>query len=318
MDDNHLEANGSTVCVTIAADSSAAIRQPAAASGAGTRAESGTSAGPVEEAAGRPRTLLLVDDEENILAALRRLLRRNGYRILTATSGREGLELLASNEVDVIISDQRMPNMTGVEFLRQAKLVWPESIRMVLSGYTELQSIADAINEGAIYKFLTKPWEDEQLREQVEGAFHQKGAADERGRLLRELAAANIAQADLNSRLECLLAKQQTAIDRDEVSLQVAQEILEHIPVPVIGVDANEMITFANSAALGLFVEFAPMLGADARDVLPAMLLADGDPEGTPLTIEYAGRAFAAVKRSMGAQSASQGRVYVLMPARSQ
>jgi CheY-like chemotaxis protein len=245
-------------------------------------------------------------------------LRRNGYRILTATSGREGLELFADTEVDVIISDQRMPNMTGVEFLRQAKLVWPESIRMALSGYTELQSVADAINEGAIYKFLTKPWEDEQLRDQVEGAFRKKGAADENRRLQRELAAANIAHADVNASLERLLAQKQTVLDRDEISLHVAQEILEHIPVPVIGVDATGMITFANSAALGVFVEFAPMLGADARDALPATLLADCDAsEGTPVAFEHAGRAYAAVRHSMGAGSLSQGRVYVLMPAGS-
>ena len=121
----------------------------------------------VEQAttATRMRTLLLVDDEENILAAMRRVLRREGYRILTAGSGQEGLELLAANPVDVIVSDQRMPNMSGVEFLRQARAMYPETVRIVLSGYTELQSITDAINEGAIYKFLTKPWEDELIRE---------------------------------------------------------------------------------------------------------------------------------------------------------
>src|SRR5664279_5531626 len=86
---------------------------------------------------GRSRTLLLVDDEEYILASLRRLFRRDGYRILTANSGHEGLELLGCNDVDVIISDNRMPSMTGIEFLRQAKDAWPECIRMVLSGYTD-------------------------------------------------------------------------------------------------------------------------------------------------------------------------------------
>ena len=117
------------------------------------------------------RTVLLVDDEENILSALKRLLRRDGYRILTAGGGAQGLELLASEPVDVIISDQRMPQMTGVEFLRQVKALYPETVRLVLSGYTELQSITDAINEGAIYKFLTKPWDDDQLREEIRDAF---------------------------------------------------------------------------------------------------------------------------------------------------
>jgi len=88
------------------------------------------------------RTLLLVDDEEYILMALTRLLRRKGYRILTASSGQQGLELLAKNDVDVIVSDQRMPTMTGVDFLRRAKDMYPDTVRIVLSGQTELKSTA--------------------------------------------------------------------------------------------------------------------------------------------------------------------------------
>lgn len=79
-------------------------------------------------------TLLLVDDEENILSALKRLLRRDGYTLLSASSGEAGLEILARQPVDVILSDQRMPGMSGVEFLRQARTLRPETVRMVLSG----------------------------------------------------------------------------------------------------------------------------------------------------------------------------------------
>lgn len=127
-------------------------------------------------------TLLLLDDEPGVLAALRRLLRRDGYQILIANSAAEAFELLAANEVQVIVSDQRMPTMSGTEFLSRVKEIYPDTIRMVLSGYTELQSITDAINRGAIYKFLTKPWNDDSLREQIREAFmfyeskHQKSA----------------------------------------------------------------------------------------------------------------------------------------------
>ncbi|HZX33649.1 MAG TPA: EAL domain-containing protein [Rhodocyclaceae bacterium] len=117
------------------------------------------------------RTLLVVDDEENILSSLRRLLRRDGYRILVANSAAAAFEMLALNDVQVILSDQRMPQMSGTEFLSRVKEMYPDTIRLVLSGYTELQSIADAINHGAIYKFLTKPWEDELLREHIRDAF---------------------------------------------------------------------------------------------------------------------------------------------------
>lgn len=117
------------------------------------------------------RTLLLVDDEPDILHSLQRLLRRNGYRILTASSAAEGLELLAMNNVQVIVSDQRMPMMTGAEFLGRVKVLYPETIRIVLSGYTELNALTDAINRGAIYKFVTKPWDDQELREIIHDAF---------------------------------------------------------------------------------------------------------------------------------------------------
>jgi len=119
------------------------------------------------------RTLLLLDDEENILRALTRLLRRDGYRILTATSATEAFELLARNEVQVIVSDQRMPNISGTEFLSQVKQMYPRTMRLVLSGYTDLASVTDAINRGAIYKFLTKPWDDEQLRTHIQEAFRR-------------------------------------------------------------------------------------------------------------------------------------------------
>lgn len=125
----------------------------------------------VVPAEGVPPTLLLLDDEPNILRALSRLLRRDGYRIFTANSAREAFAILASNEVHVIISDQRMPEMCGTEFLAQVKDLYPDTIRIVLSGYTDLKSVTDAINQGAIYRFLTKPWNDDELRENVRKAF---------------------------------------------------------------------------------------------------------------------------------------------------
>lgn len=129
------------------------------------------------------RTLLLVDDEPNILRALSRLLRRDGYRILTASSARDAFSILASNDVHVIISDQRMPEMCGTEFLAQVKGLYPDTVRIVLSGYTDLNTVTAAINEGAIWRFLTKPWSDDALREDVRKAFaaHFQARTDERG-----------------------------------------------------------------------------------------------------------------------------------------
>ena len=120
-------------------------------------------------------TLLLVDDETSVLAALKRVLRRENYRILSAGSGSEALSLLAQHPVGVILSDQRMPGMSGTELLARARIMHPKAIRMVLSGYTELDSLTDAINRGEISRFLTKPWRDDELLEAVRDAFRRYG-----------------------------------------------------------------------------------------------------------------------------------------------
>jgi response regulator RpfG family c-di-GMP phosphodiesterase len=127
------------------------------------------------------RTLLLLDDEENVLRSLVRLFRRDGYQILTANSVREAFDLLASNSVQVILSDQRMPDMSGTEFLGRVRDLYPDTVRMVLSGYTDLATITEAVNQGAIYRFLTKPWNDDELRAHIQAAFraHERRAAGE-------------------------------------------------------------------------------------------------------------------------------------------
>ena len=220
------------------------------------------------------RTLLLVDDEENILSSLRRLLRRDGYTILTATGGQAALELLASNPVDVIISDQRMPGMTGVEFLRKAKDMAPDTVRMVLSGYTDLQSVTDAINEGAIYKVLTKPWDDAMLVANIDEAFRRKLLSDENRRLSTELSRANSELERINAQLKCVLADRERRLGMGEASLGLAQEALATIPLPLMGLDPGGMIALANGAAERLFPGRAPLIGLDAVAVLPPELLA--------------------------------------------
>ena len=120
----------------------------------------------------------------NMLSALHRLFRRDNYRILTALSPAEGFELLALHQVHVIVCDQRMPIMSGTEFLSKVKELYPDTIRIILSGYTGLESVLDSINRGAIYRFYTKPWDDTQLRDNIRLAFHHywlvNGERDER------------------------------------------------------------------------------------------------------------------------------------------
>ncbi|CAN7581383.1 EAL domain-containing protein [Pseudoduganella sp. LjRoot289] len=124
------------------------------------------------QAAEPPQTLLIVDDDVNVLSSLHRLFRRDGYRILTAATPAEGFELLALYPVQVIVCDQRMPIMSGTEFLSKVKEMYPDTIRIILSGYTGLEAVLDSINRGAIYRFYTKPWDDIQLRDNIRLAFH--------------------------------------------------------------------------------------------------------------------------------------------------
>ncbi|WP_228892743.1 EAL domain-containing protein [Pseudoduganella aquatica] len=127
------------------------------------------------DAAETPPTLLLLDDEPNIIRSLNRALRLDGYKILAATSASDALKLLAMSPVQVVLSDHRMPEMTGIEFLSRVKDLYPDTVRIILSGYADLDSVIDAINRGAVYRYFTKPWDDEQLRDCVQQAFrHQQ------------------------------------------------------------------------------------------------------------------------------------------------
>jgi diguanylate cyclase (GGDEF)-like protein/PAS domain S-box-containing protein len=263
----------------------------------------------------RQRTLLIVDDDANIVSSLRRLLRPDGYHIVTATCGQEGLQRLAENEVDVIISDQRMPGMTGVEFLQRTKALYPETIRMVLSGFTELRTVTSAINEGAIYKFLTKPWDDEHVRRHIQEAFHQKEMADENKRLNREVAEANQELADVNSRLQHLLSSQREHLHREETKLVVAREMLENIPAPVIGLDQNGMVAFMNPDAEALLEGAAAMLGQHLDDVAGGALAeAWRAGDGVCREIGLSGSTYRVVCRPLTGNTRSRGAILVLYP----
>jgi diguanylate cyclase (GGDEF)-like protein len=160
------------------------------------------------------RTLLLVDDDEDIGASLKRLLRPEGYNILCARSGQEGLELLARNQVQVIVSDQRMPQMTGVEFLSRVKELYPKTVRIILSGYADLSSVTDAINQGAIYKFLTKPWDNESLCANVLEAFRHYELTQQKNNLALEIQEANTTLASLSLELSKLVSQKDIQIER--------------------------------------------------------------------------------------------------------
>ena len=134
--------------------------------------------------------ILLVDDEEAILESLELTL-SPPYRVFTATTGEKGLEILEREEIALIIVDQVMPGMTGVEFLEFAAERQPRAIRMLLTGYADITSLVRAINDGRIYRYLNKPWEPEELKQTVKRAVDHNHLAAENSRLVAELRSTN-------------------------------------------------------------------------------------------------------------------------------
>ncbi|WP_409524980.1 EAL domain-containing protein [Nitrincola sp. MINF-07-Sa-05] len=136
------------------------------------------------------RTLLIVDDETNLLKALKRELHHEGYRILTANSIRDGLTLLAQYPVQVVVAEHHLQDckgLDGLDFLRRVRLMHPETVSIVLSGYSQLEAVLQAINEGAVFRFMTKPWEPEQLCGVLRQAFRAHDLLSENARMREQL-----------------------------------------------------------------------------------------------------------------------------------
>ena len=153
------------------------------------------------------RTILCVDDDEDILRQLQQLLRRDGHDILLATSGQQGLELLAKHHVALIISNQTMPGMVGTRFLEESRQVEPDAIRIMLTGHTDVETAIQAINEGGIHRYLTKPWDDHQLCMTVSEHLRTYTAQLETDAALAQLKEKNEQLERFNEDLEMLVAE---------------------------------------------------------------------------------------------------------------
>lgn len=225
--------------------------------------------------------ILCVDDERNVLKALQRVFLDEDYELLTAATGDEGLRILRETDpVQVVIADYRMPGMTGVEFLREVCRHWPETVRIVLSGYADTASVVEAVNEGQIYKFIPKPWNDEDLRVTVSNALERYFLQKKNVQLAEELKKRNRELEALNNSLERLVRERTAELEFQNSVLERAQNILDSLPVGVIGIDSDGLIVQANKKAMEIISpDGVGLIGMESGMVLPEELVSALDPE---------------------------------------
>ncbi|GGX82296.1 two-component system response regulator [Litchfieldella qijiaojingensis] len=173
-------------------------------------------------------TLLLVDDEENMLNSLRRVLRNEPYTLLMATSGEKALGLMEEKDVDLVISDARMPGMDGATLLANIQQKWPNCLRILLTGYADISTTVRAINEGHIYRYISKPWDDDELRLIIRQALAYQFTERERQRLEQLTLSQNRQLQELNADLENRVKARTAEIQQVADMLDLAYAELKH------------------------------------------------------------------------------------------
>lgn len=171
--------------------------------------------------------VLCVDDEQNIVSSLRRIFRQHSFRVLTATSGAEALGLLEREPVDVVISDMRMPEMDGAQFLEQVRNRWPDTVRLLLTGYADMESTIGAINRGEIYRYIAKPWDDDDVVTTVRRGLERKTLEREKKRLEALTQRQNAELRDLNATLEAKVLERTAEVRQACDSLASANDKLK-------------------------------------------------------------------------------------------
>jgi type II secretory ATPase GspE/PulE/Tfp pilus assembly ATPase PilB-like protein/FixJ family two-component response regulator/RNA polymerase subunit RPABC4/transcription elongation factor Spt4 len=205
-------------------------------------------------------TVLFVDDEINVLKAMRRIFRQENYRLLTAQSGPEALQIIEEQPpVHVVVSDFRMPGMTGAEMLKQIKAKWPNTIRIMLTGYADVDAVMGAVNDGAVYKFITKPWNDHDIRLTISLALEQYDLIHENTKLKKQSASQEHEIKRLSnfvnthrSQLGKLLVKQklvsQAVVDKALAIQAKTNSVLPKILVNIGVLDAETIIDLIEQA----------------------------------------------------------------------
>lgn len=229
-------------------------------------------------------TILCVDDEPNILSSLKRLFRSVGYEIETALSGAEGLQILEERKIDLVISDMRMPEMDGAEFLAHVVEKWPLTVRILLTGHADINSTVEAINKGKIYRYVSKPWEENDLKLTVRSGLEQRYLEQERRRLEKITYRQNEELLELNAQLEERVGKrtQELALANEALHTNYALTIkvfanLIETREPSLAGHSRRVADLCKKVALRM-----SMNEHEAQNVLYAALLHDIGKMGFP------------------------------------
>ncbi len=256
--------------------------------------------------------VLLVDDEKHVLRSLERLLRKEGYDILTAESGLEGLAILEERAAQVVVTDQRMPGMTGVEFLEKVKELYPATVRVVLSGYADVGVIVESINKGQIFRFLAKPWNDDELKATIRQCLEQHSILTINRELMERTRKQNLELRQLNENLEEM-------VEERTQSLQLSQEILEKLPIPVIGISREREIVLTNLAAKNLIPVLYQMLpGSEIDRILPEEAIEhvlealNGSCPDEPVPFQWDNKGLVLRLQPLGGDGASRGCILIV------
>nr|WP_319393587.1 response regulator [uncultured Desulfobacter sp.] len=194
-------------------------------------------------------TILCVDDERQILSALKRLLRKENFNLLTATSGDEGLNIMASRDIHLVISDHRMPQMSGISFLAKVRETYPDTIRILLTGYTEVDSIKASINEGHVYKFLLKPWNDDDLKQEIKKALERYDLLESNHTLHLMVAEKNKELEQINKDLETIIKQRTRELELQNQALELTRVLFRGLPMAAMGVSYDRTIILINREA---------------------------------------------------------------------
>ncbi len=206
-----------------------------------------------------PIRVLFVDDEENILKSIKRLFMEESYEILTASSGEEALRLLKDcQDIGLIVTDQRMPGMQGVDLLKQANVISPDTLRIMLTGYTDINAAIDAINKGGAYQYITKPWKDDELIQIVRNAVSRYALARENKRLAEIVKTQNEELKQWNDQLQSRVLEQTIELRENEERFR---KLFNEAPVGYHEVDRQGVITNVNRTE-------SEMLGYTAEEML--------------------------------------------------